>query len=169
MCSIRIILAIVLLALLSACSVSSRYTVTSKTNDIYGSTVIHNPMVADLDVQERKITEEYSSEGSMNPTNSEIESAKNHATANALKKSSADILIEPNYEVRITPSGHQKTIIKVVVTGYPATYSNFRNVRMEDLAIIEKTASIKMMSTAEKSNATQYDAPEEIINPTLPL
>jgi hypothetical protein len=37
------------------------------------------------------------------------------------------------------------------------------------LAIIEKTASIKMMSTAEKSNATQYDAPEEIINPTLPL
>ncbi len=161
--SIRIVLAIALVAILSACSVSTMHTASPNTNDVYETTIFHSPMIADLEVQEQKITEEYECKISWSATDTdkEIEGLKNYATAEALRKSSADILIEATYEIHISPErSHNSNIIKVVVTGYPATYKNFRNVSPQELELIEKTARSKMIFNSKSSDPTLYISPE---------
>ncbi|HOR03500.1 MAG TPA: hypothetical protein PLI58_02495 [Candidatus Syntrophosphaera sp.] len=145
----KIVLLFVVLSILflTSCSIIGINSVTSKTKDIYGS-VIHLPVVVDLIVQNTKITKEFTTECPQNPTDDVIEDVKSIAIAAALKEHSADVLIEPNYDVQITSKSASNSEIKVVVTGYPATYKNFRNATKGDVELIEGTTNIRMLPTA---------------------
>lgn len=117
-----------LILLLTSCSVIK----TSKTLDIYKSGIIQNPVLVDLEVSEKKVT------GSSEGYSSNYESIKYDAIAIALKISNADILVEPKFE---TESLGLK--IKVTVTGFPATYKNFRPLKKEDIKLFEAGISQK--------------------------
>jgi len=110
---------------LGACSTLKTNTV--KESDISGPTVIQKPVVADLDVSDKKVTGTYTTS-----SKNTVTYAKQMAINEALKPSNADVLIEPRYE--ITKSFRK---IEVTVTGYPATYKNFRPMETSDTTFIK--------------------------------
>lgn len=77
-----------------------------------------NPILANLIISEEKITHEY-----LHDTNGDINNAKECAIYDALKKyGNADVLVAPQFDVEL-----DNGVKKVVVSGYPAKYKNFRN------------------------------------------
>lgn len=56
-----------------------------------------------------------------------------NAVAEALKKSGADILVEPQFTYTYDKKGR---LTAVEVSGYPARYRNFRSVTKEDAEVI---------------------------------
>jgi len=102
---------------------------TAKSMDIYGSGVIQHPVVADLIVEDTKVT---GTAISVNNKNMTITDIKNNAISNALKKSNADILIEPVYEIETTGGE-----TRVMVTGFPGKYNGFRQASVEDAPLLE--------------------------------
>jgi hypothetical protein len=123
------------LALISCTTVRS---ITSKSMDINQQGVIQKPVVVDLDVRETKVNGTATS-----PSGLGENYIKSLAVADAVKKSNADILVEPMYEV-ITSNG-QTT---VNVTGFPATYRNFRMMKEEDVPLIQAGGS-RVVSTSQ--------------------
>lgn len=120
-----LLLASVSTLLLTSCTVTKM--ATSKTMDIYGPGVIHNPVIVDLDISEEKV------KGTATGTSgSSIESLKHEAVANAIKTATADVLVEPSFEVE---DGNGK--ITATVTGFPAKYKNFRNIKESDLPLLQ--------------------------------
>jgi hypothetical protein len=115
---------ITLVLLFSSCTTTK--TITAKRMDIYGSGVIQQPIVAELDIKATKVT------GTAKSSSGMIESVKNSAVADALSKSNADVLIEPKFETETTNG-----VIRATVTGYPGTYVNFRPVTVEDVPLLE--------------------------------
>ena len=110
---------------MASCSTSKSGT--SKSLDIVGSGVIHKPVIADLDVQQQKI--------SSTTTLSRVESmdkARNEAIRQALLKYDADILVEPSF-TSVTEGG--KT--ELTVNGWPAKYKNFRQISEDDIKYLE--------------------------------
>jgi hypothetical protein len=99
---------------------------TTKDTDVAGPTVIQKPVIADLDVKEKKVTGTFSGSSSFS-----MSYAKNMAIADALKASNADVLIEPRFE---TIKSWRN--IEVTVTGYPATYKNFRPMEAADTIFV---------------------------------
>lgn len=61
-----------------------------------------------------------------------MEIVKQNAVANALKKASADVLVEPIFETEI--SGGR---ISVIVTGWSANYKKFRSINVEDAQLLQ--------------------------------
>ena len=125
-------------------------TSTSKSLDIYGSGVIQKPVVADLNVVQTKVT------GFAKETASQsVESVKQKAVADALKKSSADVLIEPKFETE-TKSGYTTAL----VSGWPATYSNFRVISPDDIPLLQagilQKAEVYTPPTVEKKKGTGW-------------
>jgi hypothetical protein len=112
--------------------------ITSKSTDINGQGVIQKPVIVDLEVKENKVNGSTTS-----PTSTGIEQIKSMAVADAVKKSNADILVEPIYEI-ITVNG-QTT---VNVTGFPGTYRNFRPIKEEDIPLL-KTGSTQLVNTTQ--------------------
>lgn len=95
--------------------------------DIYGAGVIHKPVLVDLDVKQTKVTGTATfAEGSS------LEIVKQTAVADAIKKSAADILVEPTFSTET--SG---TRITATVTGFPAFYKNFRPITVDDLPLLQ--------------------------------
>ena len=132
-----ILLSVALSAFLTSCTVLK--TNTAKTMDIYGSGVIQKPVVVDLDVKEAKVT------GTSTETQGKaIDMIKQEAVADAIKKASADILVEPTFET-ITSNGK----ITVTVTGFPGTYKNFR--------IIKDTNDVKLLKAGIIHKAEVYE------------
>ena len=128
-------------AFLASCSVSK--TNTAKTTDIYGAGVIQKPVLVDLDVKVTKVT------GTATGTASKVvslESVKLDAVVDAIKKSGADVLVEPTFETLI--AGGQ---ITATVTGFPATYKNFRPITPEDVPLLQ-------VGVTQKANV--YEAPK---------
>ena len=77
-----------------------------------------SPLLADLIISEEKITHEY-----LHDTNGDINNAKECAVYDALRKyGNADVLVTPQFDVEL-----DNGVKKVVVSGYPAKYKNFRN------------------------------------------
>lgn len=113
------------LLVFSSCKTTSISTVSS---DIDGPTVIQKPVVADLEVKEVRVSGTATTKGSMSE-----DQLKKMAVADALKKSNGDVLIEPRYE--ITASFRNTT---VNVTGYPATYKNFRSMEAQDTIFVNR-------------------------------
>ncbi len=118
---------LILVVAIIASSCSTQRSTTAKRMDIYGSGVIQYPIIAEMDVDSNKITGTADA-----PSGTSLEIVKNSAVADALKKSNADILIEPTFET-ITSSGR----VQAVVTGFPASYKNFRPATIEDMPLLE--------------------------------
>lgn len=99
------------------------------------------PVVADVNVSATKVThsETFSNELSRHDiehpnTSAEIHYLKNYTLNKALSKTAADLILAPLYEIRT--SADLKTIT-VSVSGYPATYANFRIGTVEDFELIK--------------------------------
>lgn len=116
-------LPIIAMLLLASCATTKETTV--KTMEIYGPGVIQNPVIADLDVREQKVT------GTATGRKSAANTVKKLALANALETSHADVLVAPVYEL-VTKGGRTTA----TVTGFPATYSNFRHATPGDSSLV---------------------------------
>lgn len=124
---------------LTSCSVSR--TSTSKTMGIYGSGVIHKPVLVDLDVQQTKVTGTATAD-----KGSSMEEVKQNAVANALKNANADVLIEPTFETE-TSGGR----ITAKVTGWPGTYKNFRAITADDVPLLYVVGATQNAQVIEAS------------------
>ena len=119
------------LSIFSSCSVFEK---TTRTKEIPG-VVLQTPVLADLDVNNTKVT------GIAEFKNSKPDYVRNMAVANALEKSDADVLVSPTYSTTTTAGN-----ISVTVTGYPAKYKNFRPMTSKDTTIL--TATLNCLPTA---------------------
>lgn len=100
---------------------------TAKSRDIVGAGVIHKPVVADLEVNQQKITKTVKLKSI-----EKLEDAKNEIIRELLKENNADLFIEPKFET-ITVNG--KT--ELTVTGWLAFYKDFRTIEEKDLKLLE--------------------------------
>ncbi len=122
----RTIVAIIIIISTASCSMRST-TNTSKTLGIYGSGVIQKPVIVELDVKQAKVTATTSGK-----LGSNIETLKAAAVSQAVKTAGADVLVEPTYNII-----SQRGTSTVTVTGFPATYKNFRDIQAEDVPLIK--------------------------------
>lgn len=121
----KVVLSLAIAGALVSCATTK--TGTAKTIDIVGSGVMYKPVIADLNIQQEKV--------SKTVTVSNIESlevAKNQAVRELIKENKADLLVEPTYE-----SSTQNNRTELTVYGWPATYKNFRQVEEKDLKFLE--------------------------------
>ena len=100
------------------------------------------PIVADLSVSPNRITHKETFGNAItesdikNPElSAEIRYLKSYTLTRAAKTNNADLILVPVYEVKT--SDDMKTIT-VEVTGYPASYSNFRKATTADLDLIKQ-------------------------------
>lgn len=138
--------------LFSSCIVLTK-TETASTRNVHGIGVIQAPTVATLDVSQTKVTELFTIkakkkffkafDGGLFKKNTNtlamdkmLESAKVFAVAKLLSKHNADVLIEPRYAFE-TLSTNKTSTFNVIVSGYPATYKNFRPAVPADTAIFK--------------------------------
>lgn len=112
---------------ITSCSSMKSTTNTAKTLNIYGSGVIQNPVIVDLDVKQTKV-----SAITTGKLGSNIEALKAEAVSIAVKNAAADVLVEPTYTI-VSNRGTSR----VTVTGFPATYKNFRDIKLEDVPLIK--------------------------------
>ncbi len=125
---ITILILLSVFLLLYSCTVTNNATSNYKSVKIQRKNVYQIPVVADLKVDEKKVT---GTALKLYPNQPLIE-VQNMAISDALNKAKADILIEPTFEI-ITEN--QKTT--VTVTGYSGTYKNFRNLTEDDIKLIQ--------------------------------
>ncbi len=135
------VLAVLSILFLAGCAStkSTRY-FDIKTLDVSGGRIVAMPLVADLDVSSTRVTAEDSI--TVNIQDSKIESVIQQVKEIAVKKildaESADVLVEPKYETVVTNPEYYQRTIKVIVTGFPATYKNIRKASKDDIEIINK-------------------------------
>ena len=129
----------------ASCGNIKSTTNTSKSLSIYGSGVIQKPVIVDLDVKQTKVTATASGK-----EGSSIEALKAQAVSVAVKNAQSDVLVEPTYII-VTNKGTST----VTVSGFPATYKNFRDITMEDVPLIRagilQTARIAEPTTVSKN------------------
>ena len=118
---------LLLLSVIIFTSCSTTKSGTSKSIDIVGPGVIHKPVIADLDVEQEKI----SATATFNGIES-LDNARNEVIRKALKTANADVLVEPSFES--TTSGGKTDL---TVYGWPAKYKNFRQLTEEDIKYLE--------------------------------
>ena len=112
------IIACVAIALFASCS-----TPTITINTEPPTKDVNISVTADLEISKEKISYTYTQHN-----DGAVENAKNCAIVKALKNyGDADILIAPQYEIKIT--GYDR--IEVKVSGYPAKYKNLRSVSLD--------------------------------------
>ena len=129
----KIIKLIVISALMTSCIIKKTETATTKTLDINGAAVIQKPTIVDLDVNGAKVSGRAVAKFGEN-----IEDVKLLLVAEVLRKSNADVLVEPRYAFETV---NNETTISV--SGFPATYKNFRPLKEEDLKLINLGLSQK--------------------------
>lgn len=132
---IQLLIVLCATVFMASCSSVAKYS-TAKTIDIK-PTVIQKPTVADLQVNEKKVTGTHS--GKIKTTS--LETIQNEAVASALKSANADMLVEPRFDTTIDGS-----LTTVVVSGFPATYKNFRTMKDEDIPLM-KIGAVKQVNT----------------------
>lgn len=120
----NLFLAVAAASLISCSTVQSG---TSKTMDIVGTGVIHKPVIADLNVNQEKVSK------TMTFTNLQsLETAKNSVVRELLKERQADVLVEPTFD-----STTKNGTTELTVYGWTATYKNFRQIEEKDLKVLE--------------------------------
>ena len=94
------------------------------------------PTIADLNVSKTKIseTETYKNTLTSKDMNSAensptIEYLKNYTVSKAVKKHNADVIVAPIFDIKTSDDFET---IEVNVSGYPANFVNFRNVKAAD-------------------------------------
>lgn len=105
---------------------------TAKSIDISGVGVIHKPVIADLDINQQKI-----SKTMVLKNVSSMSSAQDNLIREILSEHKADLLVEPKFESK-TQNG--KT--ELTVTGWLAYYKNFRTIEEKDIKLIEVRPAI---------------------------
>ena len=110
-----------------------------------------SPSTTDLNVADTKVHGSYESltkRGKPLPLAKKY--AEREACADALAKNQADILVNPCY----TYTYKRTKLIKVEVTGYPATYGGFRTTTLEDAEVIAKLRepAAVIIKTVEPAN-----------------
>ena len=142
-----IFLMFIAFAILSSCSPTQKR-VSVKTVDITHTGVIQKPVIVDLQVGQTKVR------GSAIGASSELQRLKNEAVKDALNNAgNADVLVEPNFTTSST--GYRAT---VEVTGYPATYKNFRAIEANDTIWLNNSRDIyqaKVYDTREQQQAVK--------------
>ena len=131
--TLKIISIVLFLALLSGCVVynTAGHWEEAKLMYIKDTGVSHLPVIADLDVIQTKIT------GTASGPNDTIELLRVRAINNALERNNADVLLEPRFSFETT--GMRTT---VTVTGFPASYKNFRTITEQDSTLIKNASQI---------------------------
>ena len=117
----RILLGLSITLLLCSCNTFRTSTVTTKNVE----SALNSSTTAELNVSPQKISYTYY------PKKLDRKAGLNHivqnATAGALKEyGNADVLVERQYETVFKNKLFGKKIKYVIITGYPATYENFR-------------------------------------------
>lgn len=120
------LMAIVILGAASCSSLKST-TNTAKTLSIYGSGVIQKPVIVNLEVKQTKVSATVSGK-----LGSNLETLKAEAVSAAVKTAGGDVLVEPTYTI-VSNRGSST----VTVTGFVATYKNFRDITIEDVPLIK--------------------------------
>lgn len=123
---------------MSSCSVVK--TRSAKVADIYSGGIIQKPVIADLDVKDTKVIGTAEARAEV-----PFSTIKVNAVADALKKASADVLVEPIFE---SEKANGRTT--VTVTGFPASYKNFRTITEGDTALL-KYGVYKQVKTYEST------------------
>lgn len=102
--------------------------------------------IADLQVSSTKI--EHTCSFNSLDDDAGRDAAKSYAVNQALKLyGNADVLIEPKYEIK-AEDGH---IVSVYVSGYPATYCNFRTANEKELNMLKSAKSAPQPAAAKPS------------------
>lgn len=109
---------------------------TSKVADI--DTRIYNLTVAELDVKKEKT--EATANWNWTPFSTfNLKEAKDNVTADALKSSGGDVLVEPQFEIK------RRGFLRggsISVSGYPATYKNFHNMTAEEAKVLNPSSTV---------------------------
>lgn len=127
----RNIILVLFIALVStSCATLQKKTSTSVAVD---TKVAQFPTIADLDVQSKvsKTVEWY-----WNPfefMQISVKQRKENLKADIVKEANADVLLEPQVTYTKTPFGKRE----IEITGYPATFKNFRKATSEDLEALK--------------------------------
>ena len=125
---IKIIIPVAAMFLIEGCSNSTYKIAVVKSKYVTQSSIAHLPLLVDLSVDDNRANGTFSSR-----TDLGLEYAKTQAVANALKKSNADVLLQPQYLFENTGS-----FFNVDVSGLAAHYKNFRQATasMDTLAFV---------------------------------
>ena len=139
-------LSIVIISIsIASCGSMKSTTNTAKTLNIYGSGVIQKPVIVDLEVKQQKVTATVSGK-----LGSNIEVLKAESVSVAVKNAGADVLVEPTYNI-VSNRGTST----VTVSGFPATYKNFRDIKIEDVPLLKagilQTARVAEPTTIRKN------------------
>ena len=111
----------VLLCVASCTTVNKTATTRAITAPVVAATI------ADLEVAPKKITYTYFPTGAVKRGG--LNNVKAAAVSEALSRNgNADVLVESQCEVVKYSGFFHRTIVSVTVTGYPATYKNFKSV-----------------------------------------
>ncbi|MBO5466068.1 MAG: hypothetical protein IKB96_07810 [Prevotella sp.] len=121
------------IALLSACTTMRESTSTVLAVD---SSVKQYPTVADLDVHEKVETTITWSFVPFNWGQPPLHQRQKNLTADIIKSRGADVLLEPQI-VYTKQSYGMRTL---TITGYPATFKNFRKATKDDLEALKVVA-----------------------------
>jgi hypothetical protein len=129
------------------------------------------PLVAELHVGQAKVSGTAEgltmAEGPLRT--SSIEAIRRHAILDALEKANADILLEPTFEtvVKHTHAG-VRGVTTVKVTGYPATYRNFRSSTDADANWIEQAIQLQHLQQQKVEIESVQQTPPRPQQPPQP-
>lgn len=91
--------------------------------------VIQRPLMADLDVRQEKITV------SKTFRNTTLAVAKQNIVKDFIKTASCDLVVQPSWDTE-ADAGMGKSNIDISLTGFPASYKNFRNYEPKDSSLL---------------------------------
>lgn len=127
----KLVFAIAVIMCAVSCSTPSFVSYSAKTEDLPYS-IKALPMTSQLNVSETKVSATVTV--GKNDVKKSKKMMEDWAVSEALKKIGGDILLEPRYEYDYK----NNVLVSVTVSGYPATFSNFRPMTMEDAETINK-------------------------------
>ena len=92
---------------------------------------------------------------------------KSQALFEFIDKTGASIIVSPMYSTRTLTSRGLDMKVEVRVKGYPATYSNFRNLQASDSTIVKLNNQIRQKEldiiSIEKKHADTQERTEEVL------
>ena len=152
----KLLLYLILLTLTSISCTTTKQSSTTRVMDIYGPGVVQLPVVGELDVDINKISESVTASG----TSVNTDQLKVTAVNRAVKNANADILVEPSFEVN-----SEGSTTTVTVTGFPATYIEFRPATLADVELMKAGQFQKaaVLETQEQSSVSGRDSNRPLI------
>ncbi|MCG9879366.1 MAG: hypothetical protein MH472_02095 [Bacteroidia bacterium] len=115
--------------------------------------ILIKPQIADIDIQKKKVEATITVKTSLYKPDP-IEAAKNLALKEAIKNSNADLLVQPTYDVN-----YNNNVTTATVTGYPATFKEFREFKPTDTAAV--MAYSRVMYGINQSGSNEANKPKE--------